>query len=376
MSIRFLFDARRCCSPSLCCILHVLAPVEAYAPWVSSTILEFQRLRADFEREASRYTGLKLPIVMIPADLAQPGTFERPNHLIMLWQYLGRLSAVSTRPSLAPNSFGVPDAEITAFGLLEGADTDLFRRMAARGGSILPPDDVAALMADLETALDDRDLPGKPVFAANHDPLSRWISFVLASTWKHENGRISGRNFRVDPFVASLSAIDNFLAKVAATVAPSPPAPTTSGLRRFAVALSLPGEQRDYVQQVADGLRPRVSVFYDRFFAAELARPDLDLYLQDIYRNQSDLLVIFLCAEYEKKDWCGIEWRAIRDLLKNRERDRIMFMRFDDAVVPGVFSIDGSVDLRNTTPVEANDMICQRVTMLRAKTSPGGEPSV
>ena len=32
---------------------------------------------------------------------------------------------------------------------------------------------------------------------------------------------------------------------------------------------------------------------------------------------QSELLVFFLCKEYQEKDWCGLEWRASRDLLKN-----------------------------------------------------------
>ncbi len=54
---------------------------------------------------------------------------------------------------------------------------------------------------------------------------------------------------------------------------------TTQG-RRFRVALSFPGEKRAFVSQVAERLSQRLgreSVFYDAYYEAELARPDLEL---------------------------------------------------------------------------------------------------
>ena len=146
--------------------------------------------------------------------------------------------------------------------------------------------------------------------------------------------------------------------------------------RRFDVALSFPGEKRDYVSQVAAVLQARISVFYDAYHEAELARPDLDLHLQDIYHNQAGLLVVFLCEDYSRKEWCGLEWRAIRDLIKKRERERIMLMRFDNATVEGLFSLDGYVDLRKHTPVEAADLICQRLSQLRGAPTPTSPPGL
>ncbi len=120
--------------------------------------------------------------------------------------------------------------------------------------------------------------------------------------------------------------------------------------KRFLVALSFPGERRDLVEQVAETLvasltRPRV--FYDEYYSAELARPNLDTYLQDIYFNQSQLVVVFLCEDYENKEWCGLEFRAVRTLIKQRRDDLIMFVRLDDGAVRGVFEIDGALDARN-----------------------------
>jgi len=56
-----------------------------------------------------------------------------------------------------------------------------------------------------------------------------------------------------------------------------------SQTKRFRVALSFPGEHRPFVSEVANVLATNLGkdrVFYDTFHEAELARPDLDVYLQ------------------------------------------------------------------------------------------------
>lgn len=135
---------------------------------------------------------------------------------------------------------------------------------------------------------------------------------------------------------------------------------------RFKVALSFPGEKRDYVAAVAAEVKKRLgsgTVFYDKDFTAQLARPNLDVLLQRIYLNNSDLAVVFLCADYERKEWCGLEWRAIRTIIKNKNDHAIMFMRFDGADVSGAMSIDGYVDLEEHSPVQAARMIVERVRL-------------
>lgn len=135
---------------------------------------------------------------------------------------------------------------------------------------------------------------------------------------------------------------------------------------RFKVALSFPGERREYVSTVAGELKRRLSrgsVFYDKDFTSQLARPNLDTLLQRIYLKNSDLVVVFLCADYERKEWCGLEWRAIREIIKNRSDQSIMFMRFDESSVQGLFSLDGYVDLTELTPVEAARLIVERVRL-------------
>ena len=134
--------------------------------------------------------------------------------------------------------------------------------------------------------------------------------------------------------------------------------------KRFKVALSFAGENRLYVLKVAECLAKalgRESILYDAWYKAEFTRPNLDTYLQKLYHAETNLLVPFLCVDYENKDWCNLEWRVIKDLIKQRKDDCIMPMRFDDVQIPGLFDTDGFLDLNNHQPEEVADFILQRL---------------
>jgi hypothetical protein len=137
--------------------------------------------------------------------------------------------------------------------------------------------------------------------------------------------------------------------------------------KRFRVALSYPGDERALVAAVADELAGRLTrekVFYDRFFEYEASRPNLDVYLQEIYRTQADLVVVFVCSNYEKRDWCHLEWRAIRTLIKERRDDEVMFVRTDSGEVAGLLPIDGYLDAARYTPVEIADAVMKRLATM------------
>jgi hypothetical protein len=136
---------------------------------------------------------------------------------------------------------------------------------------------------------------------------------------------------------------------------------------RYRVALSYPGEERPLVSAVARQLTEalgRDRVFYDRFYEAELARLDLDIHLQGIYGQASDLIVVFLSRDYDRKDWCRLEWRAIRSLIQKRQAERILLVRTDDldpAQIPGLFAGDGYLDARSRAPEEVARLILDRL---------------
>ena len=123
--------------------------------------------------------------------------------------------------------------------------------------------------------------------------------------------------------------------------------------KRFRIALSFPGEKRSFVAQVAEALAVqfgRDRVLYDQWYEHEFAIVDLDTHLQRIYHDESDLIAVFLCTDYERKEWCGLEWRAIRDLIKRRQTKDVIPLRFDNTEIPGLFSTDGYVWIGDRSP--------------------------
>jgi hypothetical protein len=140
---------------------------------------------------------------------------------------------------------------------------------------------------------------------------------------------------------------------------------------RFQVGLSFPGEIRGRVAAVAEILSERLGrqrILYDDYHKAEFARPDLDTYLLSLYHDQTELIVVFLCSDYKKKEWCGLEWRAVRDLIKRREGHRIMLLRTDESQLPaGMYSVDGYFDIRGSSDRDVAASILQRLGTLRAE---------
>lgn len=136
----------------------------------------------------------------------------------------------------------------------------------------------------------------------------------------------------------------------------------------FDVAFSFAGESRGYVECVIAELKKNIkpgTYFYDNDYKDQLARPAIDLLLQDIYRNRSKLVVLFIGEKYQSKVWCGIEFHAIRDLIMERQHERVMYIRIDDGQVEGVFKTDGYIDARNHNHVELAGFIKNRMILLQ-----------
>lgn len=135
----------------------------------------------------------------------------------------------------------------------------------------------------------------------------------------------------------------------------------------FDVSFTFAGESRDLVEQVVNEvgkLRDKNGIFYDNHYVGQLARPSLDTLLQDIYRNRSKLIVVFLSEKYQEKKWCGLEFRAVREMIMDKAIDRIMYVRLDAGHVDGVFSIDGYIDGTKYSPQQIAGFINERINLL------------
>lgn len=136
---------------------------------------------------------------------------------------------------------------------------------------------------------------------------------------------------------------------------------TTTRTPRFRVALSFPGEKRDFVEKVASSLAfylGRERVLYDMWpeLQAEFARPDLGFYLPDLYKDDTELAVVFVCDAYDETQWCRLEWRQIHDHIFRGEPGRVMLLRVDSetATLPGLSESAGFNPVSTASDSAAN----------------------
>lgn len=136
---------------------------------------------------------------------------------------------------------------------------------------------------------------------------------------------------------------------------------------QFDVSFTFAGESRNVVEKIVNELEKIIGInkiFYDNNYVSQLARPSLDTLLQDIYRNRSKIIVVFLCEKYQEKEWCGLEFRAVREMIKEKAINRIMYIRLDTGHVDGVFSTDGYIDGVKFTPQQIAIFINERLNLL------------
>lgn len=136
--------------------------------------------------------------------------------------------------------------------------------------------------------------------------------------------------------------------------------------KRFRIAFSFAGEKRAFVHQAARLLADRFGedkILYDKFHVEEFARNDLSIYLPNLYNRESELVVVVVCPEYDKKEWTGLEWLAIHNLLQQRRREEVMLCRFEQAQLDGLFGGAGYVELDKITPEELVTLILERLAI-------------
>ena len=138
------------------------------------------------------------------------------------------------------------------------------------------------------------------------------------------------------------------------------------GTKRFRVAFSFAGEKRDFVKQAADLLALRFgqqNILYDKYHEAEFAHADLAFDLPLLYKAESDLIVAVLCPNYDKKEWCGLEWRAIFSIIKEGGSKQIALSRYEHVDVKGLHGLEGFIELDHKTPEDFVTLILERLAI-------------
>ncbi|MGE0885115.1 MAG: tetratricopeptide repeat protein [Blastocatellales bacterium] len=136
--------------------------------------------------------------------------------------------------------------------------------------------------------------------------------------------------------------------------------------KRFRIAFSFAGEKRDFVAEVAAILAKQFGkekILYDHYHKAEFAKARIGRSLPKLYHEESELVVVVICRDYSQKEWTGLEWDAIFDLIKQRREEDVMLCNFDRATVEGLYSDAGFAELDNETPQSTANLILERLAI-------------
>ena len=155
--------------------------------------------------------------------------------------------------------------------------------------------------------------------------------------------------------------------------------------RRWDVALSFAGAQRDYVGRVAAALKARgVRCFYDADEQVRLWGTHLAEELPLIYARESAVVVVFISADYAGRDWTRLEHRAAFSRAVTEAGVYVLPARFDDSELRGLLPDVVAVDLRHYSPGQFADLIAAKLEELAISSSappgvsgrrpPGGVP--
>ncbi len=132
----------------------------------------------------------------------------------------------------------------------------------------------------------------------------------------------------------------------------------------YDVALSLAGEERPYVERVAEELRKMgIRVFYDEYEETRMWGKDLPAYLDEIFRLRARYCVMFLSKHYAEKAWPRYEGQAaLARAIEGRE-EYILPARFDDTPFPGLPPTVKYLDVRHLNPAQLARRIARKLGM-------------
>jgi hypothetical protein len=130
----------------------------------------------------------------------------------------------------------------------------------------------------------------------------------------------------------------------------------------YEVVLSFAGEDRKYVEQVAEILKSSdVELFYDNYEEASLWGKNLVEHLYKVYSGSGRYCVMFISAAYAQKVWPTYERRSAFEKAIQSKEEYILPARFDDTEIPGLHKHIGYVDLRRKTPKQLAKLIMQKL---------------
>lgn len=133
----------------------------------------------------------------------------------------------------------------------------------------------------------------------------------------------------------------------------------------YNIALSFAGEDREYVEKIAYGLKEcGVNVFYDKFKTVELWGKDLYQYLNNIYKNEADYCIIFISESYKKKAWTQHELASAQSRAFLDDKEYILPIYIDMVAIPGINETTGHIKKDEHTIPQIIDLILEKLDFI------------
>lgn len=141
---------------------------------------------------------------------------------------------------------------------------------------------------------------------------------------------------------------------------------------RYDVALSFAGEQRKYVEEVADYLRSSgINVYYDEHNTNSNWGKSLIELTNNIYAEKSDSVVLFISKDYCSKKWPKLEAEQTLKA-RNEGKIKILPVRFDDSVLPG---LDENIQYLKIEDYPSSQLLAKEITEKLGFRPPCGKDS-
>ncbi|ADN36398.1 Uncharacterized protein containing a TIR (Toll-Interleukin 1-resistance) domain protein [Methanolacinia petrolearia DSM 11571] len=136
--------------------------------------------------------------------------------------------------------------------------------------------------------------------------------------------------------------------------------------KKYDVALSFSGNERDYVKIVADSLiKNKINVFYDEYEEVNMWGKNLIIHLEEIFSNEASCVVIFASKNYVEKAYPCLEKDAALVTAINSKKEYILIGKFDETQIPGIPPSIKYIDLKKISAEQFADLIYQKLKYLR-----------
>lgn len=130
----------------------------------------------------------------------------------------------------------------------------------------------------------------------------------------------------------------------------------------YEVAFSFAGENRVFVQEVADYLVSKgIKVFYDKYEQVDLWGKDLYQHLNTVYKKKANYCVIFISKHYAEKLWTKHELESAQARAFTENREYILPARFDNTEIPGLNETVGYLDINDMTPENFGSLLLRKL---------------